>query len=204
MNARDITQSSIGFVLLAHIGILAAVLYSSAQQNITTTLPVIQGIIVAATPVVEQTPPPPPLSEQKPLPEKRKTPLPRAPVSERAPQVEQTTTPVIPSNTPKPSEEPTDAPITPPQANTSEFNNPAPVYPTQSRRLRETGIVILEVLVKADGSLGDLRLKTSSGYSRLDEAALKAVKNWHFVAAKRGNETIDFWYELPIEFSLNR
>ena len=203
MNARYIPQSSISFVLLVHFGILAAVLYSPVQQNITTTLPVIQGIIIANTPVIEQTPPPP-LPEQKPLPEKRKTPLPKAPVSERAPQVEQTTTPITPSDTPKPSEEPTDAPITPPQANASQFNNAAPVYPTQSRRLRETGIVILEVLVKADGSLGDLRLKTSSGYSRLDEAALKAVKNWHFVAAKRGNETIDFWYELPIEFSLNR
>jgi protein TonB len=144
--------------------------------------------------------------EQKPLPkpETPKIPVPKAPASERAPQVEQSPPPQEPTETPKKLAEPSTAPVVPPQADASQFNNPAPVYPTQSRRLKETGVVVLEVLVKADGSLGDMRLKTSSGYTRLDEAAQKAVKGWRFVPAKRGNEAIDFWYELPIEFSLNR
>ena len=64
-------------------------------------------------------------------------------------------------------------------------------------------LVLLEILVKADGSIGEMRLKKSSGSTRLDDAALRAVKNWHFLPAKRGGEAIDFQYELPIEFSLN-
>jgi periplasmic protein TonB len=130
-------------------------------------------------------------------------PVPKAPRSERAPQVEQSPPPQVPTEELKKPIEPSTTPVEPPQADASQFNNPTPVYPTQSRRLKEAGVVVLEVLVKADGSLGDMRLKTSSGYTRLDEAAQKAVKGWRFVPAKRGNQAIDFWYELPIEFSLN-
>ena len=73
----------------------------------------------------------------------------------------------------------------------------------QSRRLREEGVVVLEIFVKADGSLGDMRLKKSSGYARLDEAAQGAVRRWHFIPAKRNGEPTEAWYELPVEFSLN-
>jgi protein TonB len=197
--------SSIAFVIAAHASILAAIIYAPKQLDpIVIEPPTIQGIIVSSEPP-QPTPPPP--QEQKPLPtpETPKIPLPKAPASKRAPQVEQQNPPqekpVEPTTKPA---EPSTAPVVPPQADASQFNNPAPVYPTQSRRLRETGVVVLEVLVKADGSLGDMRLKTSSGYTRLDEAAQKAVKGWRFVPAKRGNEAIDFWYELPVEFSLNR
>lgn len=48
-----------------------------------------------------------------------------------------------------------------------------PDYPPTSRRLGEAGSVVLQVLVGPDGSVQDGKVKTSSGYPRLDEAALK-------------------------------
>lgn len=204
MNAKYAFHTTVAFVVLAHAAILAVVT-RTPERLVVIEPPAIQGVIIASEPITEQAPPPPPV-EQKPLPkpETPKIPVPKAPASERAPQVEQSPPPPVPVDAPTKTAEPTNAPVVPPQADASQFNNPAPVYPTQSRRLKETGVVVLEVLVKADGSLGDMRLKTSSGYTRLDEAAQKAVKGWRFVPAKRGNEAIDFWYELPIEFSLNR
>jgi protein TonB len=71
-----------------------------------------------------------------------------------------------------------------------------------SRRLRQEGTVLLEVLILKNGTVGEVRLKRTSGYSRLDNAALEAVRGWHFVPARHGNVPVDFWYEQPVVFSL--
>lgn len=191
-------------VLLAHAATLGAIIYSPEKPaHLVIEPPTIQGVIVASEPVTkppEPTPPPPP--EQKPLPTP-KIPLPKAPPSERALQVEQQSPPQETVQQPVKPAEPAPTTVSLPQADANHLNNPAPVYPAQSKRLNEVGTVILEVLVRADGSAGEVRLKTSSGFKRLDDAAVRAVKNWHFVPAKRGGEAIDFTYDLPVEFTLN-
>ena len=82
------------------------------------------------------------------------------------------------------------------------LNNPAPKYPALSRRLREQGMVMLRVHVRADGSPEIVELKDSSGSERLDKAALDAVRQWRFVPAKRGSEVIAAWVVVPVSFSL--
>ncbi|RYY02955.1 MAG: energy transducer TonB [Gammaproteobacteria bacterium] len=204
MKSKYSVPSSLLLVVIAHFGILAAIIYSPAQSApVLIEPPTIQGVIVASEPIPEpEKPVVPPPPQEKPLP-KPKIPLPKAPPSERA--ISQEADPIPPQvvENPKPAE-PSPAPVSPPQADANHLNNPAPAYPQSSRKLREEGIVLLEILVKADGSLGEIHLKKSSGYPRLDESAMRAVKNWHFVPAKRGGEAIDYVYELPIEFSLNR
>lgn len=196
---------SVAAVAVAHIAALLAILYvRQPDQPVTIEPPTIQGMIVSSEPITKlQEPVPPPPPQQKPV-DAPKPPLPKAPASERAIHQESQPEPSPPVDTPVKTVESAAAPVAPPQADASHLNNPAPVYPAQSRRSREQGTVVLEVLVKADGSLGELRIKTSSGYNRLDDAAVRAVKNWRFVPSKRGSDAIDFWYELPIEFSLNK
>ena len=82
------------------------------------------------------------------------------------------------------------------------LNNPKPAYPPLSRRLREEGVVVLKVLVRSDGSVANALVDKRSGSTRLDDAALGAVKQWHFVPARRGNEPIESWVLVPIEFEL--
>lgn len=53
-------------------------------------------------------------------------------------------------------------------------------YPLLSRSLKEEGTVVLKFNVKEDGSVDDLQVATSSGFPRLDEAALELVKNWRY------------------------
>ncbi len=89
-----------------------------------------------------------------------------------------------------------------PRADAAHLNNPLPQYPGQSRRRLEEGTVLLDVLILADGSVGELRLKESSGFNRLDKSALAAVEKWRYQPATQGGEAIDFWYVQPVSFAL--
>ncbi|NVM24376.1 MAG: energy transducer TonB [Desulfobacterales bacterium] len=80
--------------------------------------------------------------------------------------------------------------------------NTPPQYPLLARRRGYQGKVLLEVLVKKDGRAGSIRLARSSGYEVLDRAAIKGVRNWLFHPAKRGNELVELWVEIPIRFQL--
>ena len=53
-----------------------------------------------------------------------------------------------------------------------------PNYPVRSRRLNEQGRVLLRVELGEDGHVSGVAIKTSSGFTSLDEAAVSAVKTW--------------------------
>lgn len=89
-----------------------------------------------------------------------------------------------------------------PSADAQGLNNAAPAYPPTSRKKREQGVVWFEVHVGSAGELLELKLKTSSGFRRLDEAAERAVKQWRFQPALRQGKAVDAWYDLPVRFSL--
>jgi protein TonB len=82
------------------------------------------------------------------------------------------------------------------------LKNPAPAYPSASRRLGEEGRVVLRVLVEADGRPGEVAIKTSSGFPRLDQAAEDAVRRWKFVPAHKGDEAVRAAVLVPIVFNL--
>ena len=80
------------------------------------------------------------------------------------------------------------------------LNSPPPVYPAQSRRRGEAGRVLLLVKVTPQGLPEKVEVSQSSGYARLDEAALAAVRQWRFVPARRGQEPVSASVIVPIEF----
>jgi len=96
------------------------------------------------------------------------------------------------------------APVMPPRVDASRLRNPAPVYPSASRRRGEEGTVLLELLVLADGSVTDVRVKKSSGHPRLDQSALNAVKRWRYTPATRAGVAIEYRYLQPIKFDLRQ
>ena len=80
--------------------------------------------------------------------------------------------------------------------------NPAPRYPYLSRSREEEGKVILQVYVDKKGRASRIETIQSSGHSRLDKAARKAVKNWMFIpAVEDGNPTAGI-VQVPISFVL--
>lgn len=77
-----------------------------------------------------------------------------------------------------------------------------PSYPSLSRRMGEQGRVVLNVLVKADGTAGAVSVKRSSGFPRLDGAASNAVRMWRFEPYKIGGLAADHEYSVVVDFSL--
>lgn len=95
-----------------------------------------------------------------------------------------------------------DAPVTLPHLNADYLNNPAPNYPPASRELGEQGRVLLRAMINTDGMVAQVVLRKSSGFDRLDQAALDTVKNWRFVPAQRGEQKVSAWVVVPVAFSL--
>jgi len=81
-------------------------------------------------------------------------------------------------------------------------NNPRPEYPHTAREAGWEGTVVLQVLVLPDGTAGHVTLHKTSGHSILDEAALAAVQNWHFVPAMDGNFPVKSMVRMPVRFDL--
>lgn len=81
-------------------------------------------------------------------------------------------------------------------------NNPQPLYPVGARQAREEGVVIVSAQVEANGSVGNVSVARSSGFSDLDAAALQAVRRWTFVPATAAGFPIASHVNVPVKFSL--
>lgn len=92
--------------------------------------------------------------------------------------------------------------VSPPSAAASHLNNPPPRYPTLSRRLGEEGQVVLRVHVEVDGTASQATISTSSGFNRLDQAALQTVLRWRYVPGSHNGVPQAMWFYIPIHFVL--
>jgi protein TonB len=77
-----------------------------------------------------------------------------------------------------------------------------PVYPKQSLRLGEQGKTVLLVELDELGRVANVVVKTKSGFPRLDEAAVNAVKGWHCTPAKRNGAAVRSIALQPFNFAL--
>src|SRR5882672_6843649 len=104
--------------------------------------------------------------------------------------------------TPAPAARSTATDIIPPRID-QKRSEMMPMYPPTSRRLGEEGRVLLLVHVLANGTAAEIKLERSSGYERLDQAAIAHVqRSWHFVAARSGGSAVDYWGEFALTFRL--
>lgn len=83
------------------------------------------------------------------------------------------------------------------------LKNPPPSYPEKARLRKQQGTVLLDVRVKTDGKPRNIEIAKSSGYRLLDETALRTVRRWEFVPARRGSRIIEANVEVPITFKIN-
>jgi protein TonB len=68
--------------------------------------------------------------------------------------------------------------------------------------LNEQGRVVLRVELGVDGYVSNVAFKTRSGFNRLDEAAVAAVKIWRCKPAYRGGVAVDAIALQPFDFIL--
>jgi periplasmic protein TonB len=200
-------RSSLLLVVVGvHVGLFLLLMAARTVAPQIMEMPLIVDLLPA--PQIDQ-PQAKPLPVVKPEPVRRPQPAAKTPT----PVLETTTSsepaPAAPVATP-PEVKP--APPTPPAApaisdarfDADYLRNPSPPYPPLSRRMGEEGKVILRVSVNPQGSADAVEVRTSSGSSRLDESALKTVRNWKFIPAKRGDTAVQSWVLVPIIFKLEQ
>lgn len=145
-----------------------------------------QPVLVANAPVTSPAepvaPPPPPPAPPAPQPVAEAPPAPSAP----EPVIAEPPTPVMLTS---------DLAVACPQ-------RAAPEYPATSRRLNEQGRVVLRVELDETGRVASARVKESSGFKRLDDAGLVAVRLWHCNAPVRNGEAVRAVALQPFNFVL--
>jgi periplasmic protein TonB len=187
-----------------HAGVVVALASASAWREITHASPAIDVVIVQQPPRPVEPPRPIPLPNMRP-PEIH---IPAPPVENLFNiRMEETK----PASAPPPvaaavvvaAAAPTPEPmVQPPRGDIAYLNNPAPAYPAVSKKTREQGRVMLRVRVDEKGKVEDVRVESSSGFKRLDEAAREAVSQWRFLPARLGERAVAGWALVPINFQL--
>lgn len=202
-------------VLMAHA--LALGLWLQHRPAETPTITLMSVRLLSPAPVAPsvqpraQPAPPRPQPPVKPLPPVTRV---QAPAPAAAPVEPPKPVPdaVKPAPAPEPvaAATPVAAPATPeeatlpPRFDADYLDNPSPRYPPLSRKLAEQGRVLLRVMVTASGRAQRVQIERSSGYSRLDDAAVEAVTDWRFVPARQGSQAVAAQVLVPIVFSLTR
>jgi periplasmic protein TonB len=78
-----------------------------------------------------------------------------------------------------------------------------PPYPATSERLGEEGSVGLQLYINETGRVSEAKMISSSGFERLDEAAVKhATRSWKFVPCMKGDVPVACWHQMKFTFKI--
>jgi protein TonB len=192
------------FVLVLHgallYGLISYRMIPAPEEAMTLMVELINPPVPKQSPVVE--PPKPPQPVKLPQPQ-----LPQQLVVE--------TSVVLPSEPVAPPPVPVilpiiaavPAPVLPPVTLAGELSvscpeRSPPAYPSFSIRLNEQGRVVLRVELDTEGKIATVTFKSRSGFARLDEAAVSAVKTWRCRPAIRNGVAVPAVALQPFDFIL--
>lgn len=74
-------------------------------------------------------------------------------------------------------------------------------YTDEARRANVEGEVLLEIVVRRDGTVGDVRIMRRLG-GGLEQRAIQAVRQWRFAPARLKGTAVDVIVEVAVEFRL--
>jgi periplasmic protein TonB len=207
-----------GSVVLFHVAALWALHTGLLRRAVEIIVPVeiLSELITPPVPKIDpQSVPKPPEPVKQPVVKKVEPRLPPPP--RPAAVADPTPTPNAPAGVvaPQPPAPPVTSPVAvapaPPAAppkvelpssDADYLQNPKPAYPPISKRLGEQGKVIVRVLISVDGTAQRAEIRQSSGFERLDQAALATVQKWRYVPGKRAGVPEAMWFNVPINFVL--
>ena len=200
------TGRPVGFalVVLLHAGLITLLFLSIGTQRIAVGPKALEvRAIEDIKPPPPDAPPPPPPPAAPLAPPPPFIPLPEITVAtppSAAPTVAVATT------TPAPAPAPAAPPATPAKRALPDIDlrhSSDPLYPPESRRRAEQGLVVLLVLVEADGQPSEIRLEQSSGHDRLDQAAIDGAKhNLRYIAGTVDGKAERMWLRYRYNFQL--
>jgi protein TonB len=190
-------------IVVLHLGLFWLLNSGLSHQLVQVVLGPIETRMIEEAPKNDEPPPPPPPKIETPPPF---VPPPEVaielPADAPASTAIQVTTQTKPTTPPPVVAAPPAIPRTAPK---SDPRRPLsqPEYPPSSRRAGEAGTVILEVYVLENGRVGEAKVKQSSGYPRLDEAAVREVKrSWRLVPGTENGKPVPMWGQFAVTFKL--
>lgn len=192
-------------IVALHVGGLALL---AVMDVVHLTKPKPEPLVVSL--LVEQPAPPPAQEPQpKPVPAARVQPVviapppivsiaaPAPPVVATAPTPPQPRMVVVSAAPAAPA-----GPVSVSDLSTKLIEGKPPRYPLESRRKHEQGTVVLDILLNTDGTVASLSIARSSGFDRLDKAALDAVRKWRWSPTIRGGEAVAVRGTFDFPFTL--
>lgn len=226
-NRRVVTATAI--VAALHVALLVAVLIARdepvprALESRTITAELLSPAPVAAPAAIQSTPTPPkptppvpqvkPKIQPRPVAKPTPTPLPEAAAPSQheisTPEPAPPAPPAPATPAPAPAEaaapaigKPTMALSAPKNVAHLDCSIAQPDYPVLSKRHNETGTAMVKFVVGLTGKIENIELKKSSGFGRLDDAALAAMRSSSCKPYIENGEAIRATYTQPFAFSL--
>ena len=203
-------------VLLLHGGALWALQAGLLRRVVEVFVPA-QVLVEMLTPALDKPEPRPPAPTPvktklapaaPPVPLAVATPTPQpseltlAPVAPSPPANTGEKTPNTATATPSTAVAPSAPKLELPSSDADYLNNPKPPYPPLSKRMGEQGKVVIRTLIGADGLAHEASIHQSSGFDRLDQAALATARKWRYVPGKRTGVAEAMWFNVPFTFVL--
>jgi periplasmic protein TonB len=148
---------------------------------------------------VTKTPPPPPPRPQA-IRESKPVPAPAAPVGVVEPPAP---APPVPAPPAPPPPAPAPKLVQLSEGQVQWVRKPSPIYPSISRKLNETGTVVVAVYFNAAGLVKRAELAKSSGFDRLDRAAIEAIQRAQITTLAGGSDETTRLFNAPISFFLS-
>jgi TonB family protein len=91
--------------------------------------------------------------------------------------------------------------VSTPQKISQKINDVRPVYPRESLHAGDEGVVVLELSVTTSGTVGEARVLWSQ-CTRLDQAALTAVRHWQYARVWVNGKPVPFTVVADVPFRL--
>lgn len=84
------------------------------------------------------------------------------------------------------------------------LKEPRMTVPLMSKRLRESGVVHLRVVVDVNGMPREIALAKSSGFARLDEQALQDMRSARFAPQTENGQPVEWEVIAPMSYEVDR
>jgi protein TonB len=201
-----------GAILALHIALVYGLLQVQEVRDAAREVaPMFVDLIAPPAPPEPKLPPPP---VPQPVP-KRTLPMPAvvaapspAPsaftVAEQPAPVVQAPAPPAIVAPPAPAPVVATPPRVIPASEVEYLERPAADYPRLSIRNNETGRVIVLVLIDERGLPQQVQVAKSSGFLRLDNSALTAVRQSRFKPPTENGRPVSGWTNVPFDFGLEK
>lgn len=200
----------IALVALLHLAIGYALVNALARRSVDVARLLVETTIIDPVPPKVEPPPLPPPPPPEIVPPPKAAPpkvVPKPPLFIPPPEVKVAPPPAPPEQSTAPTvitaERP--PPVEPvrilPRIDAQHSREPE--YPPQSRRLGEQGSLVLQALIDVDGRVLETKLVQSSGFDRLDQAALDGIKtNYRFAPGTVDGRPQPMWYTFKFTWKL--